>query len=124
MRFRPAAVLDDLREEALPDLENLARRVGRLVPNWGNPGKFYALRDDIADDLHRLACWGQEGRQRGQETQARASASPVRERHLVALVRGLAGENARLRRMLAAAARPSPRCRRRPSDARQLALPL
>jgi hypothetical protein len=124
MRFRPAAVLDDLREEALPDLENLARRVGRLVPNWGNPGKFYALRDDIADDLHRLACWGQEGRQKDTKTRPRASAPSMRERRLAVFVRFQAREIDRLQALLATAARPPPRRRRRSPDARQLARPL
>jgi hypothetical protein len=123
MRFRPAAALDEARDDGLePDLHDLARRVGRLVPCWQDPARFYRQRDDLADHLHRLARReGQEGRRRGLEPQPRASLVPTRER-LLALARFQAREVDRLRALLAQACRPPPRSWRRPPDDRQLPL--
>jgi hypothetical protein len=98
-----------------PDLHELARRVRRLVPCWQDPIRFYRQRDDLVDDLHRLARSGSPGR-------PSHPADPLpRERRLVALARFQAARIAGLERLLAQAARPRPRRRRAP-DGRQLLL--
>jgi hypothetical protein len=100
------------------DLHELAQRIGRLAPSWQRPERFYQRRDDLADALHRIA----------RSSPSRAPGCPVgpseKERRLVGLARGLAGEVERLRRMLAEAARVRPRRRRQGSDSRQMTLPF
>jgi hypothetical protein len=88
--------LDTAPDEPELDLHELAKRVGRLTPSWGDPSRFYHLRDELADALHRLAN-GSPGAPRRP-----AGPSPQVQR-LATLARGLAGEVERLRRLLAAA---------------------
>jgi hypothetical protein len=38
-----------------PRLADLARRVGRLRPDWSNPERYFADRQEIERELHRLA---------------------------------------------------------------------
>jgi hypothetical protein len=95
-----------------PDLPELARRVRRLVPCWQDPTRFYRQRDDLVDDLHRLARSGSP------EVPGRPAGPSPRERRLAALVVFKNAELARLRRLLAQAARPRPRQRRRALDDR------
>ena len=102
----------------LPDLHELARRVGRLAPSWQRPERFYQQRDDLADALHQIARSGPSG------APGRPASPSEVERRFVALARGLAGEVERLRRRLGEAARARPRRRRQAPDDRQMALPI
>jgi hypothetical protein len=106
--------LDTARDEPEPDLHELAKRVGRLTPSWGNPSRFYHLRDELADVLHRLA--------NGSPGTPRRPAGPSEvERRLAALARNLASEVERLRRLLATAQMRRRRRQQMP-DSRQLSL--
>jgi hypothetical protein len=98
-----------------PDLHELARRVRRLVPCWQDPTRFYQQRDDLVDDLHRLARSGSP------RTPGRPAEPSPRERRLVALARSQAARIAGQERLLAQAAQPRPRRRRAP-DGRQMML--
>jgi len=102
----------------LPDLDELARRVGRLAPSWQRPERFYQQRDDLADALHQIARSGPSG------APGRPASPSEVERRFVALARGLAGEVERLRRRLGEAARVRPRRWWQVPDSRQMALPL
>jgi hypothetical protein len=99
-------------------LEEIVQRIGRLTPNWRDPGKFYDLRDGIVDDLHQIARNGPP-----QASSRPAGLSP-REQRLEALARGLAKEVERLRRRLGEAARVRPRRRWQGPDSRQMTLPF
>jgi hypothetical protein len=106
---------DDVREEPEPDLHELAKRVAQLRPCWQQPEIFFEQRSGIAHDLRRLAG----------ATPSPGPAGPSEaERRLAALVVLKDAELARLRRLLAQAARPRPRQRRRTPDHRQMALAL
>jgi hypothetical protein len=98
-----------------PDLHELARRVRRLVPCWQDPTRFYRQRDDLVDDLHRLARSGSSG-----PPGHPAGVSPQVQR-LAALARAQQARITRLERQLAEACRPRFR-RRRARDDRQLLL--
>jgi hypothetical protein len=98
------------------NLDELARRVGRLAPSWQRPERFYRQRDDLADALHQIARGSLAG------TLGRAAGPSARERQLAALLSSKNAELAHLRRMLAEAARPRPRRRQRAPDGRQLML--
>lgn len=40
----------------IPDrLHDLARRIGRLRPDWRNPERYFAERDELERDARRLA---------------------------------------------------------------------
>ncbi len=41
--------------QAAPRIAELARRVGRLRPDWRNPERYFANRDEIERELRRLA---------------------------------------------------------------------
>ena len=47
------------RPAASPDLaarlRDLAGRIGRLLPDWQKPERFFESRSDLAGELHRLA---------------------------------------------------------------------
>jgi hypothetical protein len=105
------------RSDSPPSLDELIRRLQRLRPCWQQPEIFFEARSDLVHDLRRLV------RQEGHEAQARACVPSPRERRLAAFARLQAAELARLRRMLAQAAQPRPRCRRVLDD-RQLVLVL
>lgn len=38
-----------------PRLADLARRLGRLSPDWGNPERYFAERDELHRELRTLA---------------------------------------------------------------------
>lgn len=38
-----------------PRIEDLARRIGRLSPDWRNPERYFENRDEIERELRRLA---------------------------------------------------------------------
>lgn len=40
---------------AAPRLADLARRVGRLSPDWRNPERYFADRSEIERELRNLA---------------------------------------------------------------------
>ena len=40
---------------AAPRIADLARRVGRLRPDWSNPERYFEDRSEIERDLRRLA---------------------------------------------------------------------
>jgi hypothetical protein len=98
-----------------PDLHEIAGRLRRLVPCWQDPTRFYRQRDDLVDDLHRLARSGLPG-----APSHLAGPSPQVQR-LAALARFQAARITRLERQLAEACRRRPRRRRVPDD-RQLVL--
>jgi hypothetical protein len=85
-----------------------------LVPSWTQPQRFYQRRDEIADALHQIARHG--------SPEARRPAGPSEEHRLRALLVLKNDGLARLRRMLAEAARPRTRRRRLEADRRQLML--
>lgn len=39
----------------IPDLHDLARRIGRLSPDWRNPERYFENRSEIERELRRLA---------------------------------------------------------------------
>jgi hypothetical protein len=96
-----------------PSLDELIRRLQRLRPCWQRPESFFEARSELVHDLRRLA-GGASG------APSRPAGPSERERRLMALARGLAGEVDRLQRLLAQATRP--RVRRRAPDDRQLVL--
>jgi hypothetical protein len=98
-----------------PDLHEIAGRLRRLVPCWQDPTRFYRQRDDLVDDLHRIARSGPP------EAPSHPAGPSPQVRRLAALLTLKNDELARLRRQLAEACRPRPR-RRRARDNRQLAL--
>jgi hypothetical protein len=104
------------RHSELSDLHELARQVGRLVPSWQRPERFYRQRDDLADALHRIARRGPS------EAPGRPAEPSPREQRLVALARAQQARIVRLERELAQAVRPRPRRRRRTPDGRQMML--
>ena len=44
-----------MRQDFQERLRDLARRVGRLQPDWRNPERFFENRSDLEHDLRRLA---------------------------------------------------------------------
>jgi hypothetical protein len=102
------------RSEA-PDLREIARRVRCLTPCWQDPTRFYRQRDDLVDDLHRLARNGAE------ENPGRPAGASLQVQRLAALARAQAARITRLERQLAEACRPRPR-RRHEADHRQMML--
>jgi hypothetical protein len=98
-----------------PSLDEIVRRLRCLTPNWRDAERFYTVRDDLVDDLHRLARNGPP-----EVPGHLAGASPQVQR-LAALLVLKNDEIRRLRKLLAEACRPRPR-RRRVPDARQLVL--
>lgn len=41
---------------ATPDhVRDIASRIGRLRPDWGNPERYFEERDQLRRDLHALA---------------------------------------------------------------------
>jgi hypothetical protein len=101
--------------EPPPSLDEVIRRLRRLVPCWQDPTRFYRQRDDLVDDLHRLARSGSPG-----APSPPAEASPQAQR-LAALARFQAARITRLERQLAEACRPRPR-QRHEADHRQMML--
>jgi hypothetical protein len=98
-----------------PDLHELGRRLRRLVPCWQDPTRFYRQRDDLVDDLHRLARNGPP------EAPGHPAGPSPQAQRLAALVAFKNDEIARLERQLAEACRPRPR-RRHEADHRQMML--
>jgi hypothetical protein len=98
-----------------PSLDEIARRLRRLTPNWRDAERFYTVRDDLVDHLHRIARSGPP------EAPSHPAGPSPQVRRLAALLTLKNDEIARLRRQLAEACRPRPR-RRRARDNRQLAL--
>jgi hypothetical protein len=105
------------RSEPPPSLDEVIRRLRRLTPCWQDPTRFYRQRDDLVDDLHRLAHNGSS------EAPGRPAGALPQVQRLAALVAFKNDEIARLQRQLAEACRPRPR-RRRVRDDRQLVLAL
>jgi hypothetical protein len=101
--------------EPPPSLDEIARRLRRLTPNWRDAERFYTVRDDLVDDLHRLA------RSSPPEAPGRSAGAPFQMQRLVALARAQQVRITRLERQLAEACRPRPR-RRHEADHRQMVL--
>jgi hypothetical protein len=98
-----------------PSLDEIARRLRRLTPNWRDAERFYTVRDDLVDDLHRLARDGSSG------VPSRPASPPPQVQRLAALARAQQGRIVQLERQLADACRPRLR-RRHEADHRQMVL--
>jgi hypothetical protein len=98
-----------------PSLDELARRVRRLIPCWQDPARFYKQRDDLVDDLRRLARNGLP------EAPGRPAGASPQVQRLAALARAQQARIAGLERLLAEARRRRPR-RRHEADHRQMML--